>query len=406
MAEPVNPAPGNEKLFPALKVEAPKTEPAKPVESKNVFTELFGKDVSQKDAGLMNTVAQKQEKKGVSFFGGKPKTDEISKLKAAHEHPRKPGTTFLKASVLLFFLVLAGFLTQNSARFSIFGTNPGLQVELATEQVNELEAEVRVQEHIAAALLLDQYSSLFDEYSYNVAQAESDYSSENKKAEYEAEAEALKPELVALLQEIQGYLSEEIPNEEVESAKNTLGELMFDLTEKSTDVDAQTLLQELQDLETAKVLMLSQDFKSYVSGLNAEEASDEDLEKVYDDFSTINASVTALISNIKALRTDWTIYWDELETLTKTVDPLFNTEFTGNLRLTEVRFSSENVITVSGETLTDDTKNFTLVSDLIDAYEASDYFKNAEDRSFTKKDEELEEDTTYIGSFRITMELE
>ena len=106
-------------------------------ESKNVFTELFGKDTSQKDSGLMSTVAQQQEKKGGGFFDSKPKMDEVAKIKASAKHASQPGATFLKASVLLLALTVAGFLSQNVSMFSYLGTNPALRVEQAAQQLSD-----------------------------------------------------------------------------------------------------------------------------------------------------------------------------------------------------------------------------------------------------------------------------
>jgi len=60
-------------------------------------------------------------------------------------------------------------------------------------------------------------------------------------------------------------------------------------------------------------------------------------------------------------------------------------------------------VSISGQTSTNDTKNFTLVSNLIDAYEKSEYFKNVEGRDYNKSGGN---ETSYTGDFRISMELE
>ncbi|OGJ46470.1 hypothetical protein A3J23_03040 [Candidatus Peregrinibacteria bacterium RIFCSPLOWO2_02_FULL_48_14] len=372
-------------------------------DSKNVFTELFGKDTSQKDSGLMSTVAQQQEKKGGGFFDSKPKMDEVAKIKASAKHASQPGATFLKASVLLLALTVAGFLSQNVSMFSYLGTNPALRVEQAAQQLEESIAEIRVQKHLAAALLLDQYSGLADEYLYNLEQSESDYSSENKQAEYAAEAEALRPQLITLLFQIQEYLADEIPNEAMEIAKTVIDELTTGLHAKSGSVDEQTLLQDIQDLETTKTLMQSKNFKTSIAAIELEEVTDEELADVYMDFSTINSSLAALISTIKETRKPWSEILDEIELLTKTVDPLFNTEFPGNLKLDEVRLNADGSVSIAGSTETDDTKNFTLVSNLIDTYEESEFFMNATDRSYSKSDKDKD---SFTGAFQISMQLE
>ncbi len=397
MAEAVNPASGSEK-GPSM----PSSQAAGlNEESKNVFTELFGKDASQKSSGLMSTVAAQQEKK-TSFFASKPKEDDTLTLKKLKEHPSKPGAALLKASFLLLVLTFAVGMSQTSSSLSFFGVNPALKVEQAEDRVASLTADVHVQNHLEAALLLDQYMSKADEYFYNLAQAESQYTSENKKAEFEDKVDELKPELTTLLGNIQQNFASDISAEALVSAQLVVDALVTELHAQKDSVDEHTLLQDIQDLETAKTLLSQNDFKNSVKVIDLAEVTDEDFESVYDQFSEVNASVTALISKIKSARVAWSVYLDEIETLTKSVDPLFNTEFAGSLSLNEVRFSTNGTVTVTGSTVTDDTKNFTLVSDLIDTYEESDYFKDVEDRSYTKSDS----DEAYTGNFRINLTIE
>ena len=370
-------------------------------ESKNVFTELFGNDVSQKGSGMMNAVAASQEKK-TSFFGSKPKEDEGLTLKKLREHPSRPGAAALKACFLLLLLVGGASLSQNSSTFSFFGTNPALHKEQVQEQVNELQAEVNVQDHLAAVLLLDQFSGKADEYFYNLAQAESEYSSENKKSGYEEKVDELKPELITLLAKVQQHFSSSMDETALAEAQATLDLLSTDLHAKTGTVDEITLLQDLQDLETTKLLLTQTSFKDLVNGINLAEVSDEDFEGVYDAFSTINASVTATITKIKAGRISWSEYLDSIEELTKDVDPLFNTEFTGTLSLSDIRFNSDGTVTVSGASLTQDTKNFTLLAELIDTYEEAEDFENVEERTYSKSGD----DEAYTGNFRIDLTLE
>lgn len=365
----------------------------KPPESKNVFTELFGNEAAQKNRVFMAPPAAKQEAKTNLLAGAGVKS--LKPMIAQH-----PGRSFFQITLLLLVLTVAGFLTQNSSRFSVIGVNPALRVEQAQGQAYELVAETRAQKHLAATLLLDQFSSLVDEYLYNRELANSTYSSENKKKEYEAKAEALYPKIQALLLEVQDLIQEDIPDEEVAAVKASVDTLVANLRAKEGQVDAQSLLQDVRDLETAKTLLQSASFKQALTGVNVEAVTDEELESLYTKFSSINSSVSALISKIKATRTQWSLYWDELETLTKTVDPLFNTEFAGSVYVSDIRFSSSG-ISVSGSTLTEDTKNFTVVSNLIDAYEESKWFQKVGDRSYVKTDGE----ENYSGNFKITMEL-
>lgn len=387
---------------------APSANPskAKTESGKNVFTELFGDDKSQKNAKLMGTVVAQQDKKKKSLFGkggSKLKTIKDKGKKSFKVSKSTPGKLVLQVSILLLVGVGAFFYTQNIASFELLGTNPAQRVEIAEENLAQENAEISVQKYLSAALLLDQFSNAADEYLYNTSQAESSYTSQNKKTAYESAAEDLMPEIENLLQRIAGYLDDNMDNEERSTAKIVVEDLTNELREKSGEVDEETLLQDIQDLENAKMLMQSKNFRDSVAAIDLDNISHEDIESVYNGYSDISASVTAIIASIKDARVMWSEYLEDLEDLTKTVDPLFNTEFTGNLALDTVKFSTDGSVNVSGESITDDTKNFTLISNLIDIYEASTSFENVEDRSYSKS---ASNEDSYMGQFRITMDLE
>lgn len=408
MANEQNAAAVGPKLFPSLQGQAADSQPSLPKtaplgvseESKNVFTELFGKDVSQRPGNMMGAVVEQQDKKNVSFFANKPK--EPLSLKKFATHKSNPGSTFLQISVLLLLLTVGYFLTQNSTRFSWFGVNPALRVETFQSQVDSLNAEVRVQKYLAATLLLDQYVSAADEYLYDESQANSAYTSENKKVEFLDSAALAKPKVADLLTQIQAKLSEQIPDTEVAAATLVADNLITQLREKKGQVDDQSLLQDIQDLETSKALLQNQSFRTVVTSIAVDSVTDEEIQTVFDTYNSLNASSNSIISTIKAARPEWSTVLDELEAVIKSVDPLFDTEFPGNITISNVIFSEEGVITISGATSTSDTTNFTLVSNLIDALNLSTRFMNAADRSYSKSSS----DSATTGTFRVSMDLE
>lgn len=408
MANEQNAASDSPKMFPGLQGQPaaaapslPKTTPGTMTEdSKNVFTELFGKDVSQKPGAMMNAVVEQQDKKSVSFFGNKPR--EALTLKKLTAHKGNPGSTFLQISVLLFVITASVFLTQNSSQFSWFGVNPALRVETFQNQVDDLNAAVRVQNHLAAALLLDQYVSAADAYLYDASQANSAYTSQNKKEEFLHAAADAKPKLTELLGKIQEKLSEDIPSEGLPDAVLVADNLIAELHAKKGQVDDQSLLQDVQDLQTAKALMQNQTFHDLIKTLTVTDVTDEQIQSVFDNFNSLNASSNSIISTIKSARPEWATVLDALEAVIKTADPLFGTEFPGNLTISNVVFNADGTVTVSGDTSTSDTTNFTLISNLMDALETSDTFKNVKDRTFAKTGT----DSVYTGSFRVSMELE
>lgn len=408
MANEVNPALGSPKLFPGLK-NADSESPSMPKavsgalseESKNVFTELFGNDVSQKSGAMMNTVVAQADKKGISYFGAKPKSPDLS-LKSFAKHSSRPGAAVLKAAVLLAFVTSFAFATQTQSKLSIFGVNPALRLETVQGQVDELNAEVLVQKNLTASLLLDQFSNVADEYLYARAQVESDYTSSNKRDEFEVDSKTLKAEAVELLTQVQTKLDGDLSGEETAMAVQVADELIIQLQNQSGSVDAQSLMQEVRDLQTTKALLQDSTFRAELAGLDLSALSDDSIRSIFESFSMMNASLSATINGIQASRISWSIYIDELESVTKNVDPLFGTEFQSNLMISDVVFSGDGSVSLNGEVNTDDSKNFTLVANLIDALEDSEYFENVEERNFSKS----EQDDNFSSTFHLSMNIQ
>ncbi len=410
MADQVNGINNTQNAVPAQGTSVPKpsmpSAPSTPAAQENVFTELFGKQGNGlENSQVMKAVSGQQEKKS-SFFGAKPKLDAIEKPNA---HPEKAirsvgaGNSILQVSLLLMVLMGAFFYTQNSMRFQWFGSlNPAQEEAFIQEQVGKLQAEILVQNHLSAILLLDQFSSLADAYLYNLAQSESNFNSQNKRTEFAELAASQKPELGIVLGEIQENLNYFKGEKDVNLARSVADDWINEIKKRDGEVDSQSLLQDVQDLESTKTLLSSSDFTSALLVLNPEQLSDEDIQKIHARYSTISRSVETLLTQIKTKRVDWNFYLEELERLTKEVDPLFNTEFESNLRIGDVRLNADGTLAISGSTATNDSKNFSLIADLMDSYEESDHFKNVAERNFSK----TAVDQEYTGNFQISLELE
>jgi len=404
----VAPAPAMPKMEKAAEskpAEKPKPE-AKPVataETKedNVFTQLFGDDKVMQTSDMIETVDKKEKTSKKSIFSKKPSLKSIKKKQADKASKVQSGKIMLRVSLILLALTGGFFYTQNNADFTLLGTNPAQKVAIAEESLVDEQAEVHVQEHLTATLLLDQFSANADAYLYNSAQADSDVNSSNKQEEFAQAAEDSKNEVALLLADAQNYIETSITPDHKVAANTLVSELVEALQGKIGEVDEATLAQDIQDLQTTRSIIQNDSFRSSLAGANLEDLDDDTIEGLFNSYNELNQSTQALIGQIRAGRTQWSKYFSEIETLTKKTDPLFNTEFPGSITLTSIRFENGS-ISISGETSTDDTKNFTLVSNYIDTLESSSSFTNVEDRSYTKN--AGEED--YTGQFRISLDLE
>ncbi len=356
---------------------------AKAVEKKNIFSEMFA-------AKKVDTVPVKKE----NPFGFTQKA--------------KPGTLILKVSLGIFAIVAGFFFTQTSISFTLLGSNSAQKNLLAKAQVESLQAEIEVQKHLNSVFLLEKYSKLGDEYFYDLNQSTSQYVSENKKSEYKGKVDKLKPEMNEILVTLKSNLGDTLSESQKTLAVQKVDESINNLKSKTGQADAEALLSEIQDLESTRKLILDDGFKSIVILTNSEKTTDEEYQSLLNSYNAINQSVASLISSIDSKRVLWSTYLSAAEAIVKSVDPLFNTTFKGNMTLESLDFSgADSSVTVSGKTNTADTKNFTLISNLIDAFNLSPTFKDAEERSFIKNGSKDESGTiNYDSSFQVKISLE
>ena len=355
---------------------------AKVVEKKNIFSEMF----AAKKAPVV-----------------------IVKKDNPLEAPKKakPGTIVLKVSLGIFVIIAGFFFTQLSTSFTILGTNTAQKNALAKVQVTNLQAEITMEKHLNAVLLLEKYSKFGDEYFYYLKQSTSEYVSENKKTEYKTKVDSIKPQMKEIVAALQTDLGDVITEEQRQLTVQKITEAIDLLKAKTGQADEQSILSDIQDLESTRKILVDDSFKSIINSTDSEKATNDDLEKILTAYNTINQSVASLISSIESKRISWSTYLVGAEEIAKDIDPLFNTEFKGNMTIQSLDFSSDaSTMSVTGETETADTKNFTLISDLVDAFNASKIFKDAEQRSFSKNESGDEEAANYSASFQLTISLE
>ena len=403
-SQTISQTPGGAPMMPAAPQE----------ESKNVFSELFGSEKAQKSS-VMDSVEKKQEAKSagsanaVTASASSDKAWEKPKLESPVLLKKFPtrssvslGGAVLKGAFIVLVLTGAFFFSQNSVKFSYFGGNPATKVQTLTEQKAELAASVTAQRYLTSVLLLQKYSGLADSYLFAVDSVASEYTSQNKKTEFAAEIETLKPEISYILSVVQAYTGVPMTNEETTLSITILDKSMADLNGNAgVNVD-KSAISELEALQTAKILLQSEDFRTALAEMDLNAITDAQVEEIYDSFNQINQSSIALVNTIQGGRIPWSRVLKELTGTVKEVDPLFNTEFPSSIFLEDIRMDKDGEITISGKTSTSDTKNFTLVSNLIDALENSKMFNSAIDKTYSKSGEK----EVFTGDFRISMQIE
>ncbi|MFA5842093.1 MAG: hypothetical protein WC882_00210 [Candidatus Gracilibacteria bacterium] len=430
-------------LFPDLKTNAEQTSPTETmlspamppelpvsIESSGsnpsasaTLPDLFGEpSVSSKTAAgeseMVNAVVSKQDSKE-KILGPKPKTNTAGIPLEGKSF--NLGGFLVKLSLLIGIFTFVFFYSQLTPGFNLFGVlgkNPVTRLADLTTSVQEEQTTINLYTLLVAKFSLDDFIVTADTYLYKASEYNSEYTSSNTKAELAVELAALKTQIQTSLSTVKTNLLKPVyPKALALSAGDLLGleDLYSTLLQEriineeeslfATGAADETLSIELDNLEGASLLFSNKDLKQKLKALDLEtELTDDVIQSLFSMATQVSTNEFAIILNIKSARVNWTELLTEVTSVTKEVDPLYATALESNITYSGISFdAADQTLSLRGTTLTDDTKNFSLISDLVDEFEKSPLFANASNRSFSKSGEE---DEGYNASFSIEVELQ
>ena len=417
-------------LFPDLKTN-PLSDAPLPSEPSNAPTpgasttlpDLFGEPANSTktaagESEMVNAVVSKQNTKE-KILGPKPKTNTAGVSLEGKSF--NLGGFLVKFALLIGVLTFAFFYSQLTSGFNLFemlGKNPVTRLTDLTTSVQEEQTTINLYNLLVAKFSLDDFIVTADTYLYKASEYNSDYTASNTKAELEGELAALKIRIQNSLSIVKTNLLKPVyPKALALSAGDLLGlEDQYStllqsriVNEKetllATGAADETLSIELDNLEGASLLFSNKDLKQQLKALDLENGlTDEVIQSLFTTATQVSTNEFAIILNIKSARVDWTELLTEVTSVTKKVDPLYDTALESNITYSGLSFdAADQTLSLRGATLTDDTKNFSLISDLVDEFEKSPLFANVSSRSFSKSGEE---DEGYNASFSIEMDLQ
>ncbi len=375
---------------------------------------------------IQSIVSTETSEKEKNILDIPPEIDES--LLGAAEPPKSILLLILKAcfgflivfgvvSFIFFTLQLGDTFNFITSRFG-FNTASSELVAVNTE-INALQTNVNFYNYLQLKAVLDEFSFYGDSYFKNYEIFDSQTSSEAEKKDAEKELKSL----IAPLKE------------SFEQAKRLI---VYPFTIQILDVDTQTdpatltqmFVGNLQSTLQFKANELSQnpdptafrEYKNYLQTmklagndglkdvLTAFEFKEGDYAGLYNLIKNVNKLIVndlSIIQEIKSKRIKWSDIMKKIDLSTIAADPEYNDKYyeqTGGIRYTSYDFDSETrKISITGETKLFDTTNFTTIATLIDEFNNSPTFKNAEMRSFSKSGSLLE---GYIATLNLALELE
>lgn len=376
----------------------------------NVFTDLFPKkDGVKTDEKLLSSLNASTKQKNIL----KPKKSDDELL--IYKKPTL-GANLLKLAILLGLLGFAFFYSQLSPTFKALGENPVQAREATYDRVLILQSQIGKQNHEIAKLALDDYLYTADSYLHKVGLYSSSLVSQKDRATLESEFPTLRAKMREdLLIASEKLLTKSIPERlpaPFRSGKTHAQEFKGALKDMiRNDINAENSAGNAENvsfMRSISKLVDNETIKPKLSQLQIPTMTDAEFAEMSEILADSNTSGFAALASIRNDRVKWSDIIEEIEVVTKSVDQLFANQFlAGNVG--EIFYSSynldrkNNAISITGESFSDDGKNFSVTADLIDAFEASDMFMEVEMDSFTKA---KEQDNSFKGIISIELVLE
>lgn len=359
---------------------------------------------NKEESSLLGNIVTANTTDEQSILGLAPEID--TNLLSEIGVPKKGLLTVLKSLVVVFLVlgVMAFLFFQAQLKGSFSAVTDSLGVESIAEDLAQVNAEtldLKTEANLHRYLEIKGYIDLVSYYSDGFLQAFTVVGSQTALASEKNAAEAVmvssREELdraFARLRELYTKpfsvkmgeaMSEAELNEVFENRLLTLLNQKADSLEKADELEAKNERKRL--LQTIR-LVSNQEMKSLVLKTNFSELDEAATVEFLREFGKVAANDLSLIAKIKEERVKWSDILSEIELRTIAVDSYYSEDFyneLGGIVYTSYDFDRErDRISLIGETKRFDTTNFTMIANLIDEFNGSELFGDAEMRSFSK----------------------
>jgi hypothetical protein len=327
--------------------------------------------------------------------------------------PMVQGATRTARNIFIAILVIAllsvGYFYVNQKGFPLFGFQANTRLAEAETQLNDIKTEAVINDLIAASLEYRNVSYLAGVYSIdmqnngvaNRVDLEEAILRLNKKVkdinDQLVGLESVQQSILVDLSDKSRILKESLKIAKNEEEREGIN-LEIELIAESQKL-AKTLVDELateSGLLSSLTAMVENDYQGQ-----------EFLNKLDAVFKNYKFNEYAKIAHIQRSRVNWTEVINEIEAVTRSIDPTFSLDGTideDGISYSAFAFNRDNSrVNITGQTRTSDIKTFTLIADLTDAFEESDMFSIHDSRTFNKQ---ADEDDGYRAAITLDVILE
>ncbi len=319
------------------------------------------------------------------------------------------------ASVVFFTSQLTNIFDFATARFDL----PNISQELASSnsEIISLQTDLNLNRYLQIKAAFDKFSYDGDEFIQLHETFNSQTSSAQEKNQAGDGLKDIKKDLKESLSVIQTKISKDIfaPLIDINFSENAQLQSLYEeklrnaLNEKISALagssDSQTK-RDARNYQQILKLIGNTELKNLIIQTDFDALKDDGIYNFIKQVNSLIVNDLSVIHAIKNKRIKWSDVIDEIDLRTMAVDSHFDDNFydaLGGIRYTSYDFdTSSRKISISGETKTMDTTNFTMIVDLIDELNQSKFFQSAEMRSFSKSGSL---DDGYTATLKLTLDL-
>lgn len=317
-------------------------------------------------------------------------------------------------SVLFFTSQLTNKLDGITSNFNL--ANISNELAIHNDQILDNQTEINFYRYLKIKGYFDNFSYFGDFYIQSYEVLNSQTASENEKYEARMSLENLKRNLrdyfLKLNEEYKNpFIINLVVKEETGSLDIMFKDALVDLlNEKALSIKNNTDPQAKRDYKNyldTRVLAGNNALKNLILNTDFDTLDSLGLYSFIKNINSLVVNDLSTMQEIKDQRIKWSDIIDEIELRTKQIDNYYTQDYyddLGGIRYTNYEFDKKDrSISIVGETKRIDTKNFTVIANLIDELNSSDFFENAEMRSFNKSGDL---DEGYTANLKLNLDLQ
>lgn len=368
----------------------------------NVYSKLFGKsDMSQTGKKADTNGGSKSPLQKIlgakPFLARAPTLDEFAERRKVIRAKR---FFFFVATIAILFVAFVS--VQLNPEFELFGKTIAKKFEETNQSVVAVQTETNEARLRLVLFHVNRLNLHGDSFLFYQNILSSAQSTASEKTFARAKLAGQQKEIERSLEAIKDAFSKPFiittsVNQDVsriDLEKQFEDALKASLQSKQSALDPQKPedREELRTIGNIIQLLDNRAFRGFLKNINLSGLDEKGTADIIQRIRERGSDELSAIAQLKQKRIPWTEIMSRIDEVTRKVDKVYGQglfEELGGVRYTNYDFNTKTgQISLTGQVKTDDAKTFTLLADIVDAFEKSLYFKDVDYRDFSKSKSE------------------